>query len=37
MGNNWMIFSGRVGIYSYDFAKGFVEIGWSDLGDLIHY
>lgn len=30
----WMVRAGRGGIYSEDFEKGYVAIGWSDLGDL---
>ncbi len=37
MPNNWMVRAGRGGIYSEDFAKGYVAIGWSQLGDLTHY
>lgn len=37
MTNNWMVRAGRGGIYSEDFEKGYVAIGWSDLGDLSHY
>ena len=29
-----MVRAGRGGIYSEDFEKGYVAIGWSDLGDL---
>jgi restriction system protein len=34
MTNNWMVRAGRGGIYSEDFEKGYVAIGWSRLGDL---
>ena len=37
MANNWMVRAGRGGIYSEDFEKGYVAIGWSDLGDLSQY
>ena len=37
MGNNWMVRAGRGGIHSEDFEKGYVAIGWSQLGDLTHY
>jgi restriction system protein len=37
MNNNWMVRAGRGGIYSEDFEKGFVAIGWSELGDLTQY
>ena len=29
--NNWMVRAGRAGIYSEDFEKGYVAIGWSQL------
>jgi restriction system protein len=37
MPNNWMVRAGRGGIYSEDFEKGLVGIGWRQLGDLHHY
>jgi restriction system protein len=37
MTNNWMVRAGRGGIYSEDFEKGYVAIGWSELGDLTQY
>jgi len=37
MTNNWMVRAGRGGIYSEDFEKGYVAIGWSALGDLSLY
>ena len=37
MVNAWMIRAGRGGIYSEDFEKGFVAIGWGDLGNLNQY
>ncbi|MEH6502703.1 MAG: restriction endonuclease [Cycloclasticus sp.] len=37
MANNWMVRAGRGGIYSEDFEKGYVAIGWSELGDLTQY
>jgi len=37
MVNNWMVRAGRGGIYSEDFEKGLVAIGWSQLGDLAQY
>lgn len=37
MKNNWMVRAGRGGIYSEDFEKGFVAIGWPELGDLSQY
>jgi restriction system protein len=37
MTNNWMVRAGRSGIYSEDFERGFVAIGWSQLGDLTQY
>jgi len=37
MANNWMIRAGRGGIYSEDFEKGYVAIGWSTLGELTQY
>lgn len=37
MANAWMIRAGRGGMYSEDFEKGYVAIGWGDLGDLNKY
>ena len=37
MKNNWMVRAGRGGIYIEDFEKGYVAIGWSNLGDLSQY
>jgi restriction system protein len=37
MPSNWMVRAGRGGIYSEDFEKGFVAIGWSSLGELSQY
>ncbi|WIO73864.1 restriction endonuclease [Porticoccaceae bacterium LTM1] len=37
MSNTWMVRAGRGGIISEDFAKGYVAIGWSQLGDLTQY
>jgi restriction system protein len=37
MTNNWMVRAGRGGIYSEDFEKGYVAIGWSELGDLTKF
>lgn len=37
MSNNWMVRAGRGGIYSEDFEKGYVAIGWSGLGGLDQY
>jgi restriction system protein len=37
MTNAWMIRAGRGGIYSEEFEKGYVAIGWSDLGNLNSY
>jgi restriction system protein len=37
MVNCWMVRAGRGGIYSEEFAKGYVAIGWSLLGDLTQY
>ncbi|MES2824970.1 MAG: restriction endonuclease [Pseudomonadota bacterium] len=37
MPNAWMIRAGRGGMYSEEFEKGFVAIGWGDLGDLNRY
>ncbi len=35
--NNWMVRAGHGGIYSEDFEKSYVAIGWSELGDLTQY
>ena len=37
MANTWMVRAGRGGIYSEDFEKGYVAIGWQLLGDLNAY
>lgn len=37
MTNSWMVRAGRGGIYSEEFEKGYVAIGWSVLGDLTQY
>lgn len=37
MANCWMVRAGRGGMYSEDFEKGYVAVGWAKLGDLSQY
>lgn len=37
MENVWMVRAGEGGYLAEDFAKGFVAIGWSKLGDMTKY